>query len=170
MLLQDGSPIVETAFSHNALYQFWLRSCRASQGESQGVWCSNLATVTVRFLTASELQEVGQLHHLKNIEFGICVQWQYNNKPQAGQIRWCVDSKHPHLIFPDRSAAKTFANRADASDKPPVLYYTLFNANEISITIGDLEERVYLQHDTYRLREIRQNGQLIRRVWENKQQ
>ena len=148
-------------FSHEELRQFWVRS--------QGVWFSKLAKVAISFLDNAELQTVGKIHDLNDsILFGIRLQWEYYTHSKSGQIRWCVDAAHPNLIFPDRSATQAFIDRSTNSDQPPTIHYKLHNSNELIMTVADLEERILLENDNHRLREQRQDGKLIRRLWEHK--
>jgi hypothetical protein len=142
----------EPPFVHHALYHYWSRS--------QGIWFSKLVKVAVRFLNAHELLTVGQLHGLNDtIEFGVRMQWEYYTKNECGHMNWCVDATYPTGIFSDRSVT---------SPEPQVLHYTMPNSDELTITLDDLEERFCLQSNCHQLRELRQNGRLLRRLWEHK--
>ena len=139
-------------FKHYHLYNFWSRS--------EGLWVSKLVKVTVRFLDEQELLVVSKIHALDNTEFGVRVSWEYSKKEESGHMSWCVDSHHLGLVFTDKSLL---------SDTPPqILNYQMIDENKLVITAGKYEETFLIHDDTRRLRELRYDGKLVRRLWENK--
>jgi hypothetical protein len=44
----------------------------------------------------------------------------------------------------------------------------MIEVNKLVIKFGKLEETFYLENDNKRLRELRQEGKLLRRLWEEK--
>lgn len=137
---------------HDSLYHFWSRSI--------GVWDSLLVKVTANWLSEQYLISLCQLHHLSQPEFGVIVSWEYKKKSDSGNMSWCVDANHPNLIF---------ANKTLKHDSPPsILNYQLPDANKLVITVGQLEETFVLASDKRRLRELRYQGKLLRRLWEEK--
>ena len=139
-------------FKHYNLYNFWSRS--------EGLWVSKLVKVTVKFLDEQELLVVSKIHALDNTEFGVRVSWEYTKKEESGHMSWCVDSHHLGLVFTDKSLL---------SDTPPqILNYQMINENKLVITAGKYEETFLIHDDTRRLRELRYDGKLVRRLWENK--
>ena len=139
-------------FIHDSLYHFWFRSI--------GVWDSLLVKVTANWLSEQELISLCQIHHLSQPEFGVTVSWEYKKRSDSGNMSWCVDANHASLIF---------ANKTLKPDSPPsVLNYKLPDANKLVITVGQLEETFVLASDKRRLRELRYQGKLLRRLWEEK--
>jgi hypothetical protein len=139
-------------FKHQQLYGFWSRS--------EGLWHSKMVNISIRILTAPELLTVAQIHHLESPEFGIKMSWEHNTNHESGQMLWCVDADHPGAVFTDKGIQ---------SDDPSVYHYQLVS-QDILITIdGKAEETNILEPLNHRrLRELRYNGKLIRRHWENK--
>lgn len=138
--------------THTQLYNFWLRS--------QGIWDSQLVTVTVNWLDERELASISQIHHLSATEFGVKMSWQYKKKSASGNMCWCVDAERPQLVF---------TNKSLTDDSPPrVFNYQMLAANKLIITAGKYEEMFLLESDERRLRELRIEGKLIRRLKEQK--
>ncbi len=137
--------------THNNLYNFWVRS--------KGAWVSKLVNVVVSLLDEKELLAISQIHLLDQVEFGVTMSWKYNTKEESGHMSWCVDSKQPGLVF---------TNKSLATDTPRILNYQMVNDNKLIITFGKLEETFFLESDRRRLRELRYEGKLVRRLWENK--
>lgn len=138
-------------YQHYKLYDFWSRS--------EGIWFSNLVKVAVRLLDAQEVLAVSQIHDLEQAEFGIRMSWEYNTKAQSGQMSWCVDANLPGRMFTDKSLS---------SNNPQIVHYQLVNDNQLVTTAGKYEETFLLKSDSRRLRELRYDGKLVRRLWENK--
>lgn len=139
-------------FTHTQLYDFWLRS--------QGIWDSQLVTVTVSWLDERELASVSQIHHLSATEFGVLMTWQYKKKSASGDMCWCVDAERPQLVF---------TNKSLTNDSPPRIFnYQILAANKLIITAGKYEETFLLESDNLRLRELRIESKLIRRLKEQK--
>lgn len=135
---------------HNELSNFWFCSI--------GVWDSLLVTVTVDWVDEPELLSIGKIHKLDRPEFGVRMSWQYKKKSQSGYMSWCVDTQHPNLVF---------TNKGLTNDNPCVLNYQMLNVNKLVITVDKLEETFVLEGER-RLRELRYDGKLIRRLWEKK--
>jgi hypothetical protein len=143
---------IEQAFEHRNLYQFWARS--------QGLWLSKLARVTVRLLEEQELQAFQQTHALEQPEFGIKMAWEYETKADIGQMLWCVDAARSDVVF---------TNRGINDRDPPATYrYQMKNDFTLITTNGEVEERTALDGDSRRLRELRADGKLVKRLWENR--
>lgn len=137
---------------HYKLYSFWLRS--------EGIWFSKLVKVTVKLLSAQELLAISFLHRINQVEFGVRINWEDNIKEESGHMSWCVDANQPGLVFTDKGLS---------SDSPPqILDYQMFDDNKLVITTGKYEETFLLDGDQRRLRELRYDGKLVRRLWENK--
>ncbi len=136
---------------HDQLHQFWQRS--------QGIWFSKLVNVTVRLLPQTELSAISQRHLLEQPEFGVRMSWEYNTKPQSGQMIWCVDTAYPGLLFADRSML---------DHSPQIFDYQMMSDRHLVITADKYSETFLLDGDFRRLRELRVEGKLIRRLWENK--
>jgi hypothetical protein len=136
---------------HNNLYNFWSRS--------QGIWFSKLVKVVVGLLDEQELLSISQAHLLTEPEFGVKMSWEYNTKPESGQMSWCVDANQPGFVF---------TNKGLTTDKPCVLTYQMVNPNKLVMTSDKLEETFLLDSDSRRLRELRCEGKLLRRLWEHK--
>lgn len=136
--------------THRSLYDFWARS--------QSLWFSKLAQVSVRFLSASELAEVRQLHQLEQVEFGVHLSWKYFTRAESGQMSWCVDTDHPGVVF---------ANKGLLEHSPQIYQYQMLNDDTLIMSVDQYEETIWLETDHHRLREHRYHGKLIRRVWEN---
>jgi hypothetical protein len=135
---------------HACLYQFWWRS--------QGLWLSKLAKVTLRLLDTAELETVQ--HTLSYPSFGIQMAWEYQSKGGSGQMMWCVDAAQANLIFTDRGIT---------AQSPPAVYeYRMVDASVLLTTNGEVEECTALQGDNTRLRELKQGGKLVKRIWESK--
>jgi hypothetical protein len=143
---------IDPPFTHNTLYQFWVRS--------EGLWLSKLAKVTLRFLDEQELQTFRQHHSLTQPEFGVRMAWEYQTKTEVGQMMWCVDAAQSGLVF---------ANQGITDRSPPAIYhYQLVNDLTLVTTNGEAEERTILDGDSRRLRELRTGGKLVKRLWENR--
>jgi len=136
---------------HQPLYDFWLRST--------GVWVSPLVIVNVRFLEKQEIFSIGQIHNLEQVEFGVNMLWEYRKKTESGYMSWCVDACQPNLVF---------TNKGLTNNNPCILNYQLLNANKLIITVDKLEETFILTNDGRRLRELRYEGKLLRRLREKK--
>lgn len=136
---------------HQQLYDFWVRSI--------GVWDSPLVTVTVNWLEQKELLAIAQIHQLKQVEFGVNMSWKYHQKPQSGWMFWCVDTQQSNLVFTNKTLTK---------DEPCILNYQMLSTNKLVITVGTLEETFILTSGGRRLRELRHEGKLLRRLWETK--
>lgn len=134
---------------HDNLYHFWSRSI--------GIWDSLLVKVTANWLSEQEL--LSCQHHLFQPEFGVKVSWEYQKKYESGNMSWCVDANHPNLIF---------ANKTLKHNSPSILNYQLPDANKLVITVDELEETFVLASNERRLRELRYQGKLLRRLWEQK--
>lgn len=137
-------------FIHTELYNFWFRSI--------GVWDSLLVTVIVTWLDEREILSIGKIHNLHQPEFGVRMSWEYKKKSESGHMSWCVDTERPNLVF---------TNKGLKNDNPCVLNYQMLNANKLVITVGKLEETFVLEGER-RLRELRYDGKLLRRLWEKK--
>jgi len=138
-------------YQHYKLYDFWFRS--------EGIWFSKLVKVAVRFLDAQEVLIISQIHELEQPEFGIRMSWEYNTKAESGQMYWCVDANQKGRIFIDKSLS---------DNNPQIAYYQLIDDNKLVTTVGKYEETFFLKGDSRRLRELRYDGKLVRRLWENK--
>jgi hypothetical protein len=139
-------------FNHDHLYQFWWRS--------QGLWLSKLAKVTLRWLDEPELQTLRQIHALEQPEFGVRMAWEYQTKSAIGQMMWCVDAHQPSLIF---------ANQGLAAHSPPAIYqYQMMGDHTLITTNGEATERTAIESDSWRMRELRTGGKLVKRLWENR--
>jgi hypothetical protein len=138
--------------THQSLYHFWYRS--------QSLWSCKLAQVSVRFLNAAELAEVGQLHQLDQIEFGVHLSWQYSTRDKSGQMAWCVNTAHPNLIFTNKDVLDQCS--------PQIYQYRIVDDDTLVMSIDQYEETIRLETDDRRLREHRYAGKLTRRVWEHK--
>jgi hypothetical protein len=137
---------------HQHLYDFWLRST--------GVWVSPLLTLNVNWLNASEIFAIAEIHALERVEFGIKMSWEYCKKPDSDYMSWCVDAKHPQVVFTDKSISH---------DSPPSIFnYQMPNANRLVVSVGKYEETIVLESHSRRLREQRYEGKLLRRLWEQK--
>ena len=137
---------------HDNLYHFWFRSL--------GVWDSLLVKVTTSWVSDQELLSLCKTYNLTQPEFGVHVSWEYKKKLESGNMSWCVDTNHPNLIF---------ANKTLKHDSPPsILNYQLLDANKLVIKVAQLEETFVLASDKRRLRELRYQGKLLRRLWEEK--
>jgi hypothetical protein len=142
----------DRSFKHCNLYQFWWRS--------QGLWLSKLAKVTLRFLDDPELQTFQQIHALERPEFGVKMAWEYQAKADVGQMVWCVDAARSSVVF---------ANQGMTDNTPPATYrYQMIGDFTLITTNGEVEERTALDGDSRRLRELRANGKLVKRLWENR--
>ncbi len=141
------------SFQHQKLYDFWSRS--------EGLWLSKLVKVSINFLPPPDLLTVTQLHQLQQPEFGIRMSWEHNTSESSGQMLWCVDANLPHSVFT--------TNGINPDSQPSVYHYHLLS-DDILITIdGKAEETNLLEpNNTRRLRELRYDGRLIRRHWEDK--
>jgi hypothetical protein len=137
---------------HDRLYQFWSRS--------QGLWLSKLTKVTLSFLNELELQAFRQIHSLAQPEFGVRMAWEYQIKEEAGQMSWCVDAARPGLVFTNKSVKD--------HSLPTIYDYQMVGDHILVTAAGELEERTVLEGDYQRLRELRCDGKLVRRHWENK--
>ncbi len=144
-------PDKSLATIHDKLHQFWRRS--------EGIWFSKLVNLTVRLLPQAELLAISQRHLLEQPEFGVRISWEYNTKQQSGQMLWCVDTDYRDLIFSDRSML---------NDSPQIFDYQMINEQHLVITADKYSETFLLDGDRRRLRELRVEGKLIRRLWENK--
>jgi hypothetical protein len=137
-------------FRHSTLYQFWQRS--------QGIWLSKLVKVTLRLLDDPELQMFQRIHALEQPEFGVKMAWEYQTKSEGGQMMWCVDANHPSLVF---------TNQGITDESPPTIYqYQMVGDRTLVTTQGEIEERTALDGDSRRLRELRAEGKLVKRLWE----
>ncbi len=142
---------IDKQLKQKSLYNFWYRS--------EGIWFSKLVKVAVRLLDEQELLAISQIHHLNKAQFGIRMSWEYNTKVQPGQMSWCIDISHPGKVFTDKGLL---------SNTPQILYYQMVDDNQLVITSGKYEETFLLKGDNRRLRELRYEGKLVRRLWENK--
>jgi hypothetical protein len=137
---------------HDRLYHFWERS--------QGLWLSKLAKVTLRFLEEQELQSFPPIEGLSIPAFGIKMAWEYQTKPDSGQMLWCVDADQASLIF---------ANQGIMANSFPISYqYQMLDSCALVTTNGDAEERTALEGNSRRVRELRTGGKLVKRIWENR--
>ncbi len=143
---------VEWPYSQASLHRFW--------GRSQGLWLSKLAKVSLRLLEEQELQGLQQIHSLEHPAFGIRMAWEYQMKPEVGQMMWCVDATQPHVIFADR-------NMADSTSLA-VYRYEMVEDQTLITTNGENEERTVLEGDSRRVRELRASGRLVKRLWESR--
>ena len=137
---------------HSQLYNFWLRS--------QGIWISQLVTVSVNWLNDEELAAISHIHCLSATEFGVKMSWQYSKKSDSGNMCWCVDADQPQLVFTNKSLTD--------NSLPRIFDYRMLADNKLIITAGKYEEMFLLESDNYRLRELRIEGKLIRRLKEQK--
>jgi hypothetical protein len=137
---------------HQQLYNFWLRST--------GIWVSPLLTLHVDWLNEIEILAIAQIHHLERVEFGIKMSWEYCKKPDSDYMSWCVDAKHPHVVFTDKSISH--------NSPPSIFSYQLPIANRLVMSVGQYEETIVLESHNRRLREQRYEGKLMRRLWEEK--
>jgi hypothetical protein len=138
--------------THSQLYNFWSRS--------QGIWISQLVTVSVNWLDDQELAVISQIHCLSTPEFGVKMGWQYSKKSDSGNMCWCVDADQPQLVF---------TNKSLTDNSPPRIFdYRILAVNKLIITAGKYEETFLLESDNHRLRELRIEGKLIRRLKEQK--
>jgi hypothetical protein len=137
---------------HDRLYQFWARS--------QGLWLSKLTKVTLSFLDEPELNAFQHIQPLITADFGVRMAWEYQTKAETGQMSWCVDATQPGLIL---------TNKSVTPDSPPAIYrYQMIDDHVLITAAGDIEERTALEDDCQRLRELRRQGKLVRRFWENR--
>jgi hypothetical protein len=143
---------IDRRFKHGSLYQFWWRS--------QGIWLSKLAKVSLRLLDDRELRSVYKLHALEQPEFGVKMNWEYYSKPLSGQMVWFVDSTQADLIFIDKSVGP--------DSQPDIYSYRVIDGQTLVTTNGSIEETTMLDGHSRRVRELRLNGKLFRRIWENK--
>jgi hypothetical protein len=141
-----------SSFRHRNLHQFWWRS--------QGLWLSKLAKVTLRLLDERELQTLQKVHALERPEFGIKMAWEYQTKSEAGQMLWCVDAAQSSLMFTSRGMTD------DSS--PTVYHYQMIDDHTLITTMSEIEERTVLEGNSRRLRELRSEDRLVRRLWENR--
>ncbi len=139
--------------THSQLYNFWLRS--------QGMWVSQLVTVSVNWLDDQELAAISQIHCLSATEFGVKMSWQYSSKKSdSSNMCWCVDTDQPQLVFTNKSLT--------ANSPPRIFDYHMLAENKLIINAGKYEEMFLLETDNHRLRELRIEGKLIRRIKEQK--
>lgn len=137
---------------HQSLYKFWRRS--------QSLWSCKLVQVAVRFLNTSELSIMQQLHQLKQVEFGVYLDWKYLTRDKSGQMSWCVSSDYAGVVF---------TNQGLLANSPQVYQYRMLeDDNTLVMAVDQYEETIRLETDYRRLREHRYDGKLIRRVWEHK--
>jgi hypothetical protein len=139
-------------FQHDRLYRFWQRS--------QGIWLSKLVNMTIRLLDPQEFLASTPIETLKTPEFGIKLSWEYNTKAESGQMFWWVDLDRGNLIFTNKGIE-------DAS-QPSIYHYQMISDDTLVTAIGKFEETNLLEGNSRRLREIRFDGQLVRRHWESK--
>lgn len=139
-------------FKHYSLYRFWLRS--------EGLWISKLVKITVRLLRKEELLALAHIHQLDKAEFGIKLSWEYNTKEELWHMSWCVDAARPGLVFTDKFLSN--------DSLPQLLNYQMIDDNTLVMTEGKYEEIFLLKGDNQRLRELRNEGKLLRRLWEYK--
>ncbi len=138
--------------NHDRLYQFWDRS--------QGLWLSKLTKVTLSFLDEPELDTFQQIQPLAKPDFGVRMAWEYQTKAETGQMNWCVDAMQPGLIFTDKSVA--------ADSLPAIYRYQMVDDHILITAAGEIEEHTTLENDCRRLRELKHQGKLMRRFWENR--
>jgi hypothetical protein len=139
-------------FTHDPLYDFWSRS--------QGMWFSKLVNLTMKLLDSPELLATNEIDTWPQPEFGIKLSWQYNTKPESGQMFWWVNSDLSGLIFTDRGIR---------NDLQPATYnYQMPSQSTLVTTVGKFEETNILDGSHRRLRELRFDGKLMRRHWEHK--
>jgi hypothetical protein len=143
---------INRAFKHDRLYQFWWRS--------QGLWFSKLAKVTLRLLDERELQTFQHIHSLEHPEFGVRMAWEYQLNSEVGQMVWCVDAAQSSLVFTDGGITK--------NSSPAIYQYQMVDDLTLTTTNGEIEERTVLEGDNLRLRELRTEGKLVKRLWENR--
>jgi hypothetical protein len=138
---------------HTKLYEFWSRS--------EGLWLSKLVKVSIKLLTPTDLLAVTLLYQLEQPEFGIRLSWEKNISEGFGQMIWCVDASQANSIF---------TNMGINPDSQPSVYHYHLQSDDTLITIyGKAEETNLLeQNNNRRLRELRYDGKLIRRHWEDK--
>ncbi len=151
--LSSESLLAGHSCKHQKLYDFWFRS--------EGLWLSKLVKVSINFLSPPDLLSVTQLHQLQQPEFGIRMSWEHHTSEASGQMLWCVDGNHPNSIFTNKGI--------NPNSQSSVYQYHLLS-DDILITIdGKAEETNFLEpNNTRRLRELRYDGKLIRRHWEDK--
>lgn len=138
--------------THDSLYTFWLRS--------QGIWFSKLVNVTIKLLECGELLANDSVENIEHSEFGIRLGWEYNTKSEAGQMLWWTRSDRPGLIF---------TNKGIGNFTQPATYtYSLPSKDTLITSIGQFEETNILDGDNRRLRELRFDGKLMRRHYEQK--
>jgi hypothetical protein len=114
--------------------------------------------VTLRLLDDPELQMFQRIHALEEPEFGVKMAWEYQTKSEGGQMMWCVDANHPGLVF---------TNQGITDESPPTIYqYQMVGDRTLVTTQGEIEERTALDGDSRRLRELRAEGKLVKRLWE----
>jgi hypothetical protein len=113
---------------HHQLYDFWLRST--------GVWVSPLLTLNVNWLNQAEIFAIAQTHHLERVEFGIKMSWEYRKKPDSDYMSWCVDTKHPHVVFTDKSISY--------NSPPSIFNYQMRDVNRLVMSVGKYEETIPL--------------------------
>jgi hypothetical protein len=135
---------------HYCLYNFWCRS--------EGIWFSKLVKVAVRLLDEQELLAISNIHHLEQAEFGIKTAWEYNSKAESGYMSWCVNANQPSLVFTNNLLNNT----------PQIINYQMVDENQLVMTGDNYEETYFLDGENRRLRELRYNGKLLRRLWEDK--
>ncbi len=116
--------------------------------------------MSVNWLENQELAAISQIHCLSATEFGVKMSWQYSKKSDLGNMCWCVDADQPQLVF---------TNKSLTDNSPPRIFdYRMLAENKLIITAGKYEEIFVLQSDNRRLRELRIDGKLIRRLKEQK--
>jgi hypothetical protein len=137
---------------HYQLYDYWLRST--------GIWVSPLLTLNVDWLNESEISAIAQIHALERVEFGIKMSWEYRKKLDSDYMSWCVDTKHPNVVFTDKSISHNSAHS--------IFSYQMRDPNRLVMSVGKYEETIVLESYNKRLREHRYEGKLMRRLWETK--
>lgn len=138
-------------YLHDNFYQFWQKS--------QGVWTSPLVTVTVNWLDRQGLLSLGQMHQIQ-LEFGVNMMWKYHKKSDSGSMAWGVDTNYSNLVFTDKNPGQDGGVSINS--------YEFVAANKLVMAHAQYEETFYLASDNRRLRELRIDGKLVRRLWEDK--
>lgn len=116
--------------------------------------------MSVNWLNDEELAAISHIHCLSATEFGVKMSWQYSKKSASGNMCWCVDADQPQLVFTNKSLTD--------NSLPRIFDYRMLAENKLIITAGKYEEMFLLESDNYRLRELRIEGKLIRRLKEQK--
>ncbi|GEM_PF-4167261 len=103
MICQDKN---ELSTNNEELYRYYA--------QSEGVWSSDLAIVTVKLVGQEDILPIAEYYNLTHIEFGVQATWKYNHKKNKDTnfentnfdnknfeylMNCCTDSEQPGLMF-----------------------------------------------------------------------